>query len=285
MSYYDRLQKSIQEQGINKSADALGNIQSKATDAFNKNVGNVNQLATQQIDEFMKTGGRHFAEHTGIKLANKYVVQPIKAKMEAKVQAQKDADSFTKENNVSGQRELSETGEGRLTAGTNEAHYDFGANDGVDANQFKMGADGNATDGRAVANPRVSETHAYSQDDQLINKESGLTPMEETHMGILKDQATSMEGEEVGSVLSKVSKIGDFLGPVGEIAQLGVMLGEGIKNAVEQHKNQVKDISGETQNIGAMNQAAEYAGMNRPSFGSMALPSFDTSKSSVMTQQ
>ena len=84
MSYYDRLQKSIQEQGINKSADALGNIQSKATDAFNKNVGNVNQLATQQIDEFMKTGGRHFAEHTGIKLANKYVVQPIKAKMEAK---------------------------------------------------------------------------------------------------------------------------------------------------------------------------------------------------------
>ena len=77
----------------------------------------------------------------------------------------------------------------------------------------------------------------------------------------------------------------DFLGPVGELASLGIALGEGIKTAVEAHRNSKQDISSEGSAIQTGAQASMYAGMNRPSFGSMALPSFDTSKSSAMLQQ
>lgn len=293
MSYYDRLQKVAQEQGINKNISSLSSVKQQAEDTFNQNVGDQNQLATKGIDDFMKIGGKHFAEHTGIKLAQKYVVNPRMAKFKAQ-QAEMDANQESRLSS-SGKLaqetdEITSRGASRLAQGETEQAYRLGGgantNEIVGASQRPTG--GNRLDdtgGEAMEGKVVPKGSSGAHPDDVMDSTTGLKASEEARLGEITDTAKMTAGEEVGGVMSKVSKGLDFLGPIGELAQLGVMLGEGIKNAVEQHKEQLSDIKSEHQNIGAGQQATEYMGMSRPSFGSMALPSFDTSKSSAMLQQ
>ena len=286
MSYYDRLSKVAQEQGINKNLSSLSSVKSQAEDTFNQNVGNVNQLASQQMDEFMKIGGKHFAEHTGIKLATKYIVKPRMAKLKGQQDAL-DAKTSQAQDKLSGETdEITTRAQGRLGGGETEDAYKLGDGNIVGASQRPTGGGrlddtgGEAMDGKVVPKGQTQGSEA-----DVMDKETGLRASEDARLSEITDTAKMGAGEEVGGIMSKVSKGLDFLGPIGELAQLGVMLGEGIKNAFQQHKDQLSDIKDEHQNIGASQQASEYMGMSRPSFGSMALPSFDTSKSGAMLQQ
>tara|TARA_R110002012_G_scaffold38022_1_gene106227 strand:+ start:1901 stop:2782 length:882 start_codon:yes stop_codon:yes gene_type:complete len=293
MSYYDRLQAVRQEQGINPNVSSLGNIKAQAEDTFNQNVGDINQLATKQLDDFAKIGGKHFAEHSAMKLAKKYVINPRMAKLKGQ-QAELDASKQSRLGDLSKETdEITQRGETRLGQGETEPAYkvNYGGentNEIVGASQRPTGVGRTGEDydsGTAMEGKVVPKGSSGTNADDVMDAKTGLRASEEARLGAITDTSKAVAGEEVGGVISKVSKGLDFLGPVGEIAQLGVMLGEGIKNAVEQHRDQLKDIASEHQNIGAISQASEYMGMSRPNFGSMALPSFDTSKSSAMLQQ
>lgn len=290
MSYYDRLQKSAQQAGIDKSVSSLSSIKSQAEDTFNQNVGNQNQLATQQVDEFMKIGGKHFAEHTGIKLAQKYILKPRQAKLKAQ-QESLDAKTNQAQGKLSTETdEITSRAEGRLGDDNVNVEPAYKMGDGSivgeSARPAAVSAQGTRVEtGEAMEGKVVPKGAEGVHPDDVLDTNTGLKASEEARLGEIGDTAKTMGSEEVGGVFSSISKGLDFLGPVGEIAQLGVMLGEGIKNAVEQHKTQLSDIKDEHQNIGASQQASEYLGMSRPNFGSMALPSFDTSKSSAMLQQ
>ena len=90
----------------------------------------------------------------------------------------------------------------------------------------------------------------------------------------------------VRGVAGKVAEGGlDMLPGIGEFAMLGGALGEAIHKAHQIHKEQdtaqgIGKLAGQ-----ASVQAGQYVGNNRPSFGSMALPSFDTSHvSSALTE-
>ena len=122
--------------------------------------------------------------------------------------------------------------------------------------------------------------------DEIYDRETGLSAEESAKVESLTGEADTLAtaGAEAGSATALEVGL-EAIPIIGEIAGLGVGLGEGIKDAAKSHKEQLAD----TANINTDNQnidtAMKYAGFNRPNFGSMALPSFDTSKSSALLQQ
>jgi hypothetical protein len=294
MSYYDRLQGVLSEQeapqkGLNQLADA----KEYAEDAFSKAVGDANNIASKQMDDFMKIGAKHYAEHAGVKLMKQYVVKPRMDKL-AGQQAELDASKQQRIGKLSGEAdEITTRGQTRLAETDTEPAYrvNYGGentNEIVSASRRPTGAGRTGEDydsGTAMEGKVVARGSEGVNADNVMDAQTGLRASEEGRLSDIVDATKGIAGEEVGGIISKVSKGLDFLGPIGEVAQLGVMAVEGIKNAVEAHKEQTKDISTEQSSIASATQAGEYMGMSRPNFGSMALPSFDTSKSSAMLQQ
>ena len=289
MSYYDRLQGQLGEVASSGGGklNQLNQVKSKAQDAFAEASGDLSGFGAKQLDQFMKMGAKHVAEHTALKLVSKKVVAPMKAKL-ADQNTALDASKEQRIGKLSGESdEIATRAEGRLTQGTTEDAYKMADGSIVGDSARGMGVGGGSVraGGEAVEGKVVPTGSQNTHPDDMMDKDSGLKDVESERLGEIADTGKAIAGEEVGGWAGTASKVLDFLGPVGEIAQLGVMLGEGIKNAVEGHKEQMKDMGTETSAISSGAQASMYAGMNRPSFGSMALPSFDTSKSSVMLQQ
>ena len=299
MSYYDRLQGQL-NQAQASGADhlnQLNQVKEKAGDAFSQAVGDVGGLASLQMDEFMKIGAKHYAEHTGIKLLSKHVVAPMKTKFAEK---QMDALSGGSVENPAIQtrlgglgREADEIGlrgEQRLGKDATGAVDNSNVQDAYQLDSGEIIGENHPwrslrDDAEPMEGKVVSKDIRYTHADDVMDANTGLKGVESERLGEIADSSKAIGGEEVGGLMGKLSKIGDFLGPVGEIAQLGIAVTEGIKNAIEGHKKQQADIGTESSAIQSGAQASMYSGMNRPSFGSMALPSFDTSKSSVMLQQ
>jgi len=290
MSYYDRLQKVAQEQGINKNMSSLSSVKSQAEDSFNENVGNMNQIASGAIRGDLKVAGRHIGIAEAKHLGSKYLMKGAKQKL-ADSRTALDNKNEMNRTKMSGETdEITERGMGRLGTDADgvatgdkveNAYRLTGSNDIVgEAHPYRQ-----LTFNEPIEGKVVPKGNNITHESDLMDKDTGLRATEGTRLGEIADTAKASAGEEVGGVLSKISKVGDVLGPVGEVVSLGMMLGEGIKNAVDAHKEQGKDLSSEHQNIGASQQSSQYMGMSRPSFGSMALPSFDTSKSSAMLQQ
>ncbi len=112
-----------------------------------------------------------------------------------------------------------------------------------------------------------TESTALSAGDLVAQKAAESTATES--MGILADG---------GATLLDVGL--DAVPVIGEVASFGAMIGEGVAGAVNSAKEQTKQLASiDQQEAGQL--TTEKFGMNRPDFGSMALPSFDVSKNPV----
>jgi hypothetical protein len=118
---------------------------------------------------------------------------------------------------------------------------------------------------------------------EALDRTTGLTEAEQT-------TADGLTGAEIGATEGAAELGGATLAEtalsavpiIGEIVGLGVGLGEGLHDGIKTAKEtaqQTLDIKGDEMNV---NNAVKYAGFDRPNFGSMALPSFDTSHSSAL---
>tara|TARA_R110001606_G_scaffold40146_2_gene109841 strand:+ start:928 stop:2016 length:1089 start_codon:yes stop_codon:yes gene_type:complete len=112
-----------------------------------------------------------------------------------------------------------------------------------------------------------TESTGLSLADVATQKAAESTATES--MGILADGGATML--DVGL---------DAVPVIGEVASFGAMIGEGVAGAVNSAKEQTKQLTSiDQQEAGQI--TTEKFGMNRPDFGSMALPSFDVSKNPV----
>ena len=278
MSYYDRLQGAMSgmESAGAGHLNQLNETKEKASDAFSSFQGGIQSVASNALKGDLKIAGRHIGLKEGKDFAMKHVIEPRRAKMAVK-QTELDGRNATEKGNIE------TTGQGRVdaTTGTTEDAYKMGDGSIIGASKRP---DGSGHDfltedrGTAVEGKVVNKGTENGTDSDLMDSTTGLKTEETSRLA-------DMAGEEVGGAFSKISKGLDFLGPAGEVASLGMMLFEGIKTAHEAHHDAKVDNAGEGSAIQTGAQASMYAGMNRPSFGSMALPSFDTSKSSAMLQQ
>lgn len=292
MSYYDRLQgamSSMESSGAGH-LNQLNEVKEQAQDQFSGAAGQLSSVASNALKGDLKIAGRHIGMKEGKELVGKYLIKPRMAKLQAR-QKSMDADIQNKQKGLSDETdEITGRAQGRL--GTDSANvedaYKMGDGSivGESARPTATSAQGTRVEtGEAMEGKVVPKGAEGVNEADVLDKDTGLKSIEQDRLGEIADSAKTLGSEEVGGVMSKVSKGLDFLGPIGELASLGVMLGEGIKTAVEAHKNSKEDISSESSSLQTGAQASMYAGMNRPSFGSMALPSFDTSKSSAMLQQ
>jgi len=124
------------------------------------------------------------------------------------------------------------------------------------------------------------------RDGEMFDRETGLSAGEAGKVG----QSTA----EMGELASGAAEAGgatalevglEAIPVIGEIAGIGLGLGEGIKDGIRSHTEQLKDQASMVADNANINTAMKYSGFSRPSFGSMALPSFDTSKSSALLNQ
>tara|TARA_R110002126_G_scaffold51879_5_gene141708 strand:+ start:2160 stop:3332 length:1173 start_codon:yes stop_codon:yes gene_type:complete len=118
---------------------------------------------------------------------------------------------------------------------------------------------------------------------EALDRTTGLTTAEQTTAdGLTTAEIGATEGatELGGATLAETAL--SAVPIIGEIVGLGVGLGEGLHDGIKTAKEtaqQTLDIKGDEMNV---NNAVKYAGFDRPNFGSMALPSFDTSHSSAL---
>ena len=286
MSYYDRLQGAMSgmESSGSKHLNQLNEVKEKAQDQFSGASGMLSSVASNAMKGDLKIAGRHIGFAEAKHLGSKYIIKPLKARKQANMETQQK--SLNDETN-----EITTRGETRL-GGEGSPNVDPAVR--LDAKVGQEVGEGDIVGGGGAWSSLRNETEIegkvvpkggnVSHPDDLLDKDTGLKVGEDARLTEITKSA-KMIGDDSAGVMGKLSKGLDFLGPVGELASLGVMLGEGIKTAVEAHKNSKSDISSESSSIQTGAQASMYAGMNRPSFGSMALPSFDTSKSSAMLQQ
>ena len=137
------------------------------------------------------------------------------------------------------------------------------------------------------ATPRAGQTTAGDDGTEIKNL-GGATQEDVAQRGGLSigDSALQQGAEKTATEgMNVVAKEGatlldvglDAVPIVGEIASLGTMIGEGIHGANVADREQQKQLSGiDQEEQGQL--TTEKFGMNRPDFGSMALPSFDVSK-------
>lgn len=122
--------------------------------------------------------------------------------------------------------------------------------------------------------------------------------------GEMFDRETGMTAGETGKVAQSTAEMGELasgaseaagataletgleaIPVIGEIAGVGLGLFEGVKDGIKSHIEQLKDQASMVADNANINTAMKYSGFSRPNFGSMALPSFDTSKSSALLNQ
>ena len=123
-------------------------------------------------------------------------------------------------------------------------------------------------------------------DGEMFDRTTGLNAGESGRVVQTTAEADALEGgaAELGSATALEMGL-EAIPVIGEIAGLGLGLGEGIKDAIKSHKEQLTDTANMVADNANINTAMKYSGFSRPSFGSMALPSFDTSKSSALLQE
>tara|TARA_R100000951_G_scaffold115117_1_gene122147 strand:+ start:2155 stop:3336 length:1182 start_codon:yes stop_codon:yes gene_type:complete len=145
------------------------------------------------------------------------------------------------------------------------------------------GAQPNA--GRTVAG--TDNTNAGTQVKDL----AGATEEDVSERGGLSvaDSALQAGAEKAGAEgMSVIAKGGatlldvglDAIPVIGEIASFGAMIGMGITGAEKAKDEQTKQLTQIDQQEAGQLQTEKF-GLNRPDFGSMALPSFDVAKNPV----
>ena len=121
---------------------------------------------------------------------------------------------------------------------------------------------------------------------ETLDRATGLTSTETTGAEVLTKEASTLAeagGEALASTGLETAL--SAVPIIGEIAGIGFGLIHGISTGIQSHKSQILDQAKMVTDNSNINTTMKYSGFNRPSFGSMALPSFDTSKSSALLQE
>ena len=180
--------------------------------------------------------------------------------------------------------ELAERGAGRLESGEVEAS----AGRLESAGRFTQEASGLRTEteigggDELGVGARATNVSYGGETAETYSTSEGLTTAETARATAIRTEATGL-GEEItaDAGATALETAVSAIPVVGEIIGLGTAIGEGLKTAFETHRAQMRDQAKMASASAIGEQAQEYAGFNRPSFGTMALPSFDTSKSNV----
>lgn len=312
MSYYDRLNKVISEQegGTAKVQDAISMAKERSQDAFSQTQAQAASIMPGEINKFAEEFGIKQASKLALKTFGKKVIVPrIQAGREAL-----DARGAAAEGKIAdlgkeagqiydtaGQRmaigqpvtetttTAAETGAG-ITQTTGDAA--LGAyNGGRITNDLGRGF-GNANGawqrgGTTTTETEVGRRLPADEEGQMGTADSGgLTETETARLGTI-DTETSTAADTIAEAGARTlgEAALDAIPVVGEIALMGAMFGGMIHTGHHAHVQQMADDTQERSDLQNVQAAQMYSGFNRPNFGSMALPSFDTSKNPTLLQE
>ena len=298
MSYYDRLQKVIQEQegGSAKVQQALDLAKMTDQADITQQQSNVGTLMTGEVNKF--------AEEFGIKQASKLVLKGIGKKfIVPRIKAQRvqlDKDIQLKKGQIAEGKQttqqVTDTAQERVAqprpaGGENEPAYKIGEGDDATyagesqrptGSGLRDDTGGVEMEGKVVPKgTKVTDTGV-----EPIDASTGLTEAETARLAGIKDFADTA-GEDVLKMGAKTigEQALDAIPVVGEVLMMGAMFGGMIHSGHHAHVQQMADEATEKTDLQNEQSAQLYSGFNRPSFGSMALPSFDTSKNPAMLQE
>tara|TARA_R110002012_G_scaffold2822_4_gene13373 strand:+ start:1372 stop:2277 length:906 start_codon:yes stop_codon:yes gene_type:complete len=301
MSYYERLQKVIGEQegGTGKVQQAIDLAKEKDQADFQETQSKEQAILPAELNKF--------GEEFGIKMASKlFLKKAVAPLVKRQVQAGRealDARGVEAEGKIAdlgkeagqiydtaGQRmaigqPVTETtdvaGGTGITATTGDAGM-FGTNAGRVTNDMTIGARTAPTQETEVGR----RLPADEEGDMGTAESGGLTQAETARLaGIDTETSTAADTIAEAGARTAGEVALDAVPVVGEIAMMAGMFGGMIHSAHKAHMEQMADETTERTDLQNVQSAQMYSGFNRPNFGSMALPSFDTSKNPTMLQE
>tara|TARA_R110000744_G_scaffold317385_1_gene424030 strand:- start:846 stop:1727 length:882 start_codon:yes stop_codon:yes gene_type:complete len=293
MSYYDRLNKVIGEQegGSASVQNAIAMAKERSQDAFSQTQAQAASIMPKEINKF--------AEEFGIKQASKMVLTGIGKKFVVpRIKAQRanlDDEIALKKGDVAFDKGVSKdiqdkAAERVAQPADNEPAYKIGEGDNTEYAGESMRPTGGLrrdnTGGEEMEGKVIPKGTKAGDDVQPFDETTGMTEAETTRVAAIKT-STETAGEDIAEMGAKTlgEAAIDAIPVVGEIAMLGAMFGGMIHTGHAAHKAQLADDATEQTDLQNSQAAQMYSGFNRPNFGSMALPSFDTSKNPAMLQE
>ena len=292
MSYYDRLNKVISEQegGSASVQDAIAMAKERSQDAFSQTQAEAASIMPQEINKF--------GEEFGIKMASKLVLKKgVMPLLQKGVAAQRATINTAKEEAEGQISDLGEEAAGIFAKGVTRM-----SRLGTDVTIRQAGTLGQPTAGFDAANP-FQQMRPMGADQQATTIEgkrltsdpegeygteetSGLTQSEVARISDINETTEGLADTvaEAGAKTLGETAL-DLIPGIGEVAMLAGMFGGMIHTAHAAHKEQMTDDTSERTDLQNVQAAQMYSGFNRPNFGSMALPSFDTSKNPTILQE
>lgn len=302
MSYYDRLQKVIGEEegGTDRVQQAIDLAKEKSQADFQSTQSKEQAILPAEINKF----GEEFGIKMGAKLLLKKGVAPLVKRSIASGREALDARASTAQDTIeslgkeaggiferagvrmatgqSVREAVPTTTEGTgITATTGDAGM-FGTNAGRVTNDMTIGARTAPAQTQEVGRrlPEDAEGEYGTADSGgLTASETARLAGIDTETGLAADTIATAGAKTAGEVAL------DAVPVVGEIAMMAGMFGGMIHSAVKAHREQMADETTERTDLQNVQAAQMYSGFNRPNFGTMALPSFDTSKNPQMLQE
>ena len=298
MSYYDRLNKVIAEQegGSASVQNAIAMAKERSQDAFSQTQAQAASIMPKEINKF--------GEEFGIKQASKMVLTGIGKKFVVpRIKAQRanlDDEIALKKGDIAFDKGVSKDIQDKAAqrvaqplpkdAVGNEPAYKIGEGDNTEYVGQSMRPTGGRlrdnTGGEELEGKVIPKGTKPGDDVQPFDETTGMTEAETGRVAAIKT-STEEAGENIAEMGAKTlgEAAIDAIPVVGEIAMLGAMFGGMIHSAHAAHKQQLADDATEQTDLQNSQAAQMYSGFNRPNFGSMALPSFDTSKNPAMLQE
>ena len=292
MSYYDRLNKVISEQegGSASVQNAIALAKERSQDAFSETQAQAAAIMPKEINKF--------GEEFGIKMASKLVLKKgVMPLLQKGVAAQRATINTAKEEAEGQISDLGEEAAGIFAKGVTRM-----SRLGTDVTIRQAGTLAQPTAGFDAANPFQQMRPMGAQQDATTIEGKRLTSDPEGEYGTEETAGlTQSETARIADINTTTEDLADTIAEagaktlgetaldlipgVGEVAMLGAMFGGMIHTAHAAHKEQMTDDATERSDLQNVQAAQMYSGFNRPNFGSMALPSFDTSKNPAMLQE
>tara|TARA_R110002167_G_scaffold25338_3_gene88074 strand:- start:2270 stop:3157 length:888 start_codon:yes stop_codon:yes gene_type:complete len=295
MSYYERLSKEYGSMGNSGVGSVLANAKTKAEEQYT--------TATDKADQVKSTEFSKIGTMVGLKIGGQAITKRLVGALKSRTTAQREASDTEGQGQLDrigqDQDTMLKTGQDRLDKF--KARQDDPAqeslpdtervvSDPITAGEGEIQTTTQRVMARGQGGPpmedrpiKTFEGEDVGADAGKFSRETGLSADESTYL----DSTVAKAGEIAGGIGEKgaLETALDTIPVVGEIAGIGTALGEGIHTAIKAHRDQMADQAdaSSAQQEGAT--AMKYSGFNRPSFGSMALPSFDTSHSSALLQE
>jgi len=292
MSYYDRLNKVISEQegGTGKVQDAIAMAKERSQDAFSATQAQASGLMSGEINKFAEEFGIKQASKLALKQFGKRVIVPrVQAGREAL-----DARGAAAEGQISdlgeeaagifakGVTRMSRLGTDVTIRQASTLEQPAAAFDATNPFQQPRGL-GAEQDAPNTVGKRLTDD---PEGEYGTEETSGLTQTEVARISDINEATEGLADTVVSAGVKTYAEAAlDAVPVVGEIALMGAMFGGMIHTGHHAHIQQMADDSSERTDLQNVQAAQMYSGFNRPNFGSMALPSFDTSKNPTLLQE